>query len=71
MWALTIQPNMIVAGMFENTTPFQLNLHKGNTNETLFVKGNLQDSFYTVNQKHTTSTKTYQYEDDQSMEPKY
>ena len=24
-----------------------------------------------VNQKHTTSTKTYQYEDDQSMEPKY
>ena len=24
-----------------------------------------------VDQKHTTSTKTYQYEDDQSMEPKY
>ena len=36
---------MIVADVFENATPFQLNLHKGKMDETLFVKRNLQASF--------------------------
>ena len=43
----------------ESTTPFRLNLHKGNMDKTLFAKGNLQDSFiqaHTINKTQLLSS---------------
>ena len=41
-----IRSNMIVADLFENATPFQLDLHKTKTDENLFVKESLLGLLY-------------------------